>query len=209
MNPEDPEQYIRDLERGVSQPPGTAAPPPFPPPQPYGTSSGTPFPPPSGSPFGPSFSGQFGGPYPGGPSRGGAAGFGVSRSPRPRVASAVVVILAGVGFFIWHMMSHMSHPSTGSTTPTVQQGASLHATLEGGGQQTVVCNDGNLHADGDGGTFTVTGHCLTLTVTGDNIHVTVDSADTINVEGIDVVVLYHSGSPIINKTGVNTEVSQG
>jgi hypothetical protein len=197
MKPEDPEQYIRNLERGVSQPPEAA---PFPaPPQPFGTGSGTPF---SGQ-----FGGPVGGPYSGGPYRGGAAGFGVSRSRRPRVAAGliVVVVLAGVGFFI----SHMSHPSTGSTTPTVQQGGSLHATLEGGGQQTVVCNDGNLHADGDGGTFTVTGHCLTLTVTGDNIHVTVDSADTINADGIDIVVRYHSGSPEINKTGVNTEVSQG
>jgi hypothetical protein len=83
---------------------------------------------------------------------------------------------------------HASHPSGGSTTPTVQKGGSLHATLEGGGQQTVVCNDGNLHADGDGGTFTVTGHCVTLTITGDNIHVTVDSADTINVEGVGTEV---------------------
>jgi Protein of unknown function (DUF3060) len=203
MKPEDPEQYIRNLERGVSQPPEAA---PFPaPPQPFGTGSGPPF----GPPFSGQVGGPVGGPYSGGPYRGGAAGFGVSRSRWPRVSAALVVVLAGVGFFIWHMTSQMSHPSTGSTTPTVQQGGSLHATLEGGGQQTVVCNDGNLHADGDGGTFTVTGHCLTLTVTGDNIHVTVDSADTIDADGIDIVVVYHSGSPEINKTGVNTEVSQG
>jgi Protein of unknown function (DUF3060) len=44
MNPEDPERYIRDLERGVSQTPGTAPPPfdavsgsPFSPPPPFRT----------------------------------------------------------------------------------------------------------------------------------------------------------------------------
>jgi len=198
MNPEDPERYIRNLERGASQPPGATPPPPLP------------APPPS---FGTRFTGQFGGPV-GGPYSGGSYGsgfgdLGVSRRRGPRMAPLLIsVVIVAVGIFMWFMV-HASHPSGGSTTPTVQKGGSLHATLEGGGQQTVVCNDGNLHADGDGGTFTVTGHCLALTVTGDNIHVTVDSADTINVEGVDIEVIYHSGSPEINKSGVGTEVSQG
>ena len=75
MNPEDPERYIRNLERGASQPPGATPPPPLP------------APPPS---FGTRFTGQFGGPV-GGPYSGGSYGsgfgdLGVSRRRGPRMA---------------------------------------------------------------------------------------------------------------------------
>jgi hypothetical protein len=46
-------------------------------------------------------------------------------------------------------------------------------------------------------------------VFGSGNHVTVDSADTISVFGDDNAMIYHSGSPKIDKTGNNNAVSQG
>src|SRR5271167_3283414 len=125
MKPEDPEQYIRDLERGVSQTPEAA---PYPPPQPFGTGSGSPFgtafsppsPPPSGSPFGMPFSGQFGGPG-GGPYSGGpySGGFGV-RPRRPVrtliLAVVVTIVLANVVYWSVVIFRHHFENPFGTTT---------------------------------------------------------------------------------------------
>jgi hypothetical protein len=204
MKPEDPEQYIRDLERGVSQAPEAA---PFPaPPQPFGTGSGSA---PSGSPFRAPFSGRFGGPG-GGPYSGGpyGGGFGVSRSFRPRrrartlmLAWVVAIILVGVFLIIGGL--HFGNPF-GQTT--------VHGNLimeNSGAKETIACNDGDLKLDGDNNTYTITGHCRRLEVFGSENHVTVDSADTISAFGDDNAMIYHSGSPKIDKTGNNNAVSQG
>jgi hypothetical protein len=81
--------------------------------------------------------------------------------------------------------------------------------MDNGGKQTIACNNGDLKVDGDGNTFTVTGHCRRLDVFGSANHVTVDSADTISAIGDDNAMIYHSGAPTINRTGNNNTVSQG
>ena len=80
--------------------------------------------------------------------------------------------------------------------------------INNGAKDTIECNDGNLRLDGDNNTYTITGHCRRLDIFGSANHVTVDSADTIGAFGDDNAVIYHSGSPTINKTGNNNVVSQ-
>lgn len=90
-------------------------------------------------------------------------------------------------------------------------GTTVHGNLtmiNGGAKDKIDCNDGNLRLEGDNNTYTVTGHCRRLDVSGSANHVTVDSADTISVFGDDNAMIYHSGSPTINKTGNNNIVSQ-
>jgi Protein of unknown function (DUF3060) len=191
MKPEDPEQYIRDLERRVSQTPEAA---PFPAPSPPSS-------PPSGSPF----SGPGVGPDSGGSHDG---GFGPPGSIRPQrrawnrtlvwvVAHIVVVAVIVVGVLIF------GNPF-GTTT--------VHGNLimeNSGAKDSIVCNDGDLKLDGDNNTYTVTGHCRRLGIFGSGNHVTVDSADAISAFGDDNAVIYHSGSPEISKTGNSNTVSQG
>jgi Protein of unknown function (DUF3060) len=74
--------------------------------------------------------------------------------------------------------------------------------------KTIECNDGRLTLNGNNLTVTVTGHCANLFVNGSNHHVTVDSADSIYVNGMGSVVVYHSGQPGISKNG-NVTVEQG
>lgn len=184
MNPEDPEQYIRDLESGVGQTPAE--------PQPFSTDSG--------SPFGTSTSGQFGrrdgGPALGGilrrPFRGVAK---LAHTPRGRL---ILVCAVASAFAIVYFLAHYS-------------GTTVHGNLvmiNSGAKDTIDCNDGNLKLDGDNNTYTITGRCRRLEVFGSENHVTVDSADTISVFGDDNAVTYHAGSPTINKTGNNNTVSQ-
>ena len=199
MNPEDPEQYMRDLERGVSQTPEAA---PFPaPPQPFS--------PPSGSPLGTPVSGQFGGPG-GGPYSGGPydGGFGVSRSFRPHrsarrliLAWVVAIILVVVVLIIVGL--NFGNPFG----PTTVHGNFVMENW--GAKETIACNDGELTLNGDNNTYTITGHCRTLEVWGNANHVTVDSAYTISAFGDDNAMIYHSGSPKITKSGNNNIVSQG
>jgi hypothetical protein len=86
----------------------------------------------------------------------------------------------------------------------------LHTAVPPGGEltvdetdatRTIACNDGHLTVDSTSMTVTVTGHCTKLTVSGIDNHVTVDSADAIDADGIDNVVIFHSGSPVITNDG--------
>jgi hypothetical protein len=74
--------------------------------------------------------------------------------------------------------------------------------------KTIACNDGHLSLTGFKNTFTITGHCASLMVGDTSNHVTVDSADSIDVSGSWNTVIYHSGSPTITNTAGNT-VQQG
>jgi hypothetical protein len=211
MNPEDPEQRIRDLERGLSQPPEAGVPPPFPappgapppPPPPYGIGSGSPL----------------GGPYMGGPYDGGFGGSGAPQGFRARGGARMArllmaVVIPLVGILVWlFVTSNVSHHVHVGVNPfhtgpiTVSPGGNL--TVGGShGSKTVACNGGDLTLGGDHMTFTVTGHCRSLEVAGDDNHVTVDSADTIHAYGDDNATTYHSGSPTIDTTPGNT-VQQG
>jgi Protein of unknown function (DUF3060) len=94
------------------------------------------------------------------------------------------------------------------TTASVPPGGLL--TISGiGGDETIACNDGDLTVTGKGHTLTVTGHCAHIEINAMSTHVTVDSVDEINVEGMDNVVIYHFGSPQVNRQGLNNSVEQG
>lgn len=80
--------------------------------------------------------------------------------------------------------------------------------INSGAKDTIDCNNGDLKLDGDNNTYTVTGNCHRLQISGSANKVSVDSADTIGVIGDDNVVIYHSGTPTINKTGNNDIVAQ-
>ncbi|MCV7411999.1 hypothetical protein AWC05_14200 [Mycobacterium florentinum] len=175
MDPEkqDPEDYIRELERGVGQPPGAA-------PRPSGTSK----------------SGRGGGGTPGATwwHRFGDVAK-LANTPR-----GWGILMGGclAAFAIAAFVGHYT-------------GTTVHGNLtmiNGGAKDKIDCNDGNLRLEGDNNTYTVTGHCRRLDVSGSANHVTVDSADTISVFGDDNAMIYHSGSPTINKTGNNNIVSQ-
>jgi hypothetical protein len=58
-------------------------------------------------------------------------------------------------------------------------------------------------------TVTFTGHCAKVTVSGQKNQVTLDSADTIEASGIDNVVTYHTGTPVIDRSGIDNTIQQG
>ena len=152
-NPEDPEKYIRDHERGVSQPPG-----------------GTPRP---------------------WPLQGVAN---LAKTTRGRLLLVCAITFAvAIALFFGRCASKTA----------------VHGNLtmiNNGAKDTIDCNDGNLRLDGDNNTYVVTGHCRRLDIFGSANHVAVDSADTIGAFGDDNAVIYHSGSPMINKTGNNNTI---
>lgn len=110
---------------------------------------------------------------------------------------SVLVLVA----FIWQAVGASSSPIQ------MPKGGSL--TVKGNGEtKTIACNDGNLTVNGRDETVTVTGHCSSVSVDGVIHHVTIDSADTIDVDGVHNVVVYHSGSPKVTDNGMNS-VKQG
>jgi DUF3060 family protein len=191
---EDPEQRIRELERGLADTnqPAPQYPAQFPT---YGVSptagsmptySPTPFP--SGDAIAPTFNRKRG---------------------RLRWIGTLVGFVFPVGMLVafavpWKDLG-LFEDLFGPTK--VPHGGSLMVN-ESNKTKTIECNDGRLTLNGNNLTVTVTGHCANLFVNGYNHQVTVDSADGIQVNGMNSIVVYHSGQPQISKNG-NVTVTQG
>lgn len=98
--------------------------------------------------------------------------------------------------------------TTGRGPVQMPQGGSL--TVDGNGEsKSIACNDGVLTVNGRDETVTVTGHCARLSVDGVIHHITVDSVDAIDVNGVKNVVIYHFGSPRVTNRGGGNAVHQG
>jgi hypothetical protein len=116
---------------------------------------------------------------------------------------AVVIFALGIG----SSLRHSWHSSGGGEV--VHRGGNL--SISGNSESdTLGCDGGgDLFLSGNSNTFTVTGHCASVTISGNNNHVTVDSADRIDAGGINTVVTYHSGTPAVTQSGMNVTVQQG
>jgi hypothetical protein len=191
---EDPEQRIRELERGLADTPRPA--PQYRAPLPdYGVSptagqapAWSSVPSPSGNPDPPTF-------------RSGGGG----RRWIGMLAGFVVPVAVLIVFVVpWKEFGFLE----GLFGPTeVPQGGSL-VVNDSDEVKTIECNDGRLTLNGRNLQVTVTGHCADLFVNGWDHYVTVDSADSIRVNGGNTVVVYHSGEPAISKNG-DVQVSRG
>jgi hypothetical protein len=120
--------------------------------------------------------------------------------------AAFWLIMVPVGIAV----AHFSPISDSHTLPslTVNKGGVVEFT---GDNQTgtTACHDGTVKLSGHDDTVTITGHCGSVDVSGTDIHVTIDSADTIDAGGVGNVIVYHSGTPDIKRSGANVSVSQG
>ena len=194
LSPEqqDPEQRIRELERGLADTNQPAPPYPAqsagdnPVAQSMPTWSSTPVP--MGNPGAPTF----------GTRRGGRRWIGI-------LVGTVFPLAMVVAFAVPWKDLGLFDSLFGPTK--VPQGGSLTVN-DSDETKTVQCNDGRLTLNGRNLQVTVTGHCANLFVNGWDHYVTVDSADGIQVNGGNTVVVYHSGRPAISKNG-NVTVRQG
>jgi hypothetical protein len=123
------------------------------------------------------------------------------------VTSTMTMIAGGLAIVAAAVVAFALSQSIGSSSSTqIPHGGTL-AIKGNGDSKTIACNDGHLSVDGRDMTVTVTGHCSRLSVDGVISHVTVDSADAIDVDGVNNVVTYHSGSPQITKSGGQNTVA--
>jgi uncharacterized protein (DUF2345 family) len=92
---------------------------------------------------------------------------------------------------------------------TVESAKTL--TVSGYGNTVKVndCKNGNLTLSQYGNALDVTGHCASLTVKAYNNNVTVDSADTITVDGYSNTIIYHSGEPQTTQLGYSNTIHRG
>lgn len=80
-------------------------------------------------------------------------------------------------------------------------------SLGGVGQnRTLVCNDGVVRVSGVSNTVEIGGHCLRVEVSGIQNTITVDSADEISASGFDNRVDYRSGTPRVERAGQGNSV---
>jgi hypothetical protein len=100
-------------------------------------------------------------------------------------------------------------PSMSPTSgPTAPAGANL--TISGiKVNRTIACNDSVISVSGISNKVVITGHCTSLTVSGDQNSVAVDAVDTVEVSGFNNQVTYHTGSPSIDKSGDGNVVQHG
>ena len=101
-------------------------------------------------------------------------------------------------------------PSAPSTSVAPPPPPPTPTTVSGiGRNQTIACNNDEVAVSGIQNTVTFTGHCAKVTVSGQKNQVTLDSADTIEASGIDNVVTYHTGTPVIDRSGIDNTIQQG
>jgi hypothetical protein len=130
-----------------------------------------------------------------------------------------ILFLIGFAFHLYRVAAPSAPwPSTSSSAAPAQADPSNAVTVGPGGNLTVspssqtltlVCNHGDLTVDANTGMVNVTGHCAHLTVKGSHNKVNADTADTIDTEGADNRVVYHSGAPQITVAGSENTVNRG
>ena len=121
---------------------------------------------------------------------------------RPAVWLIVVVAVLVVAGVVYAMTSVPSTSTPANRPPTtatntiptaVPSGGTLtvNQDLSSGSRETIACNDGSLTLSGSGGTYVITGHCVSLTVpvVGESLNVTIDKADTVTVSGKEITVV--------------------
>jgi Protein of unknown function (DUF3060) len=211
----------------------SALPPPLPPPLPPG-SYGTPYPPPA-APFGAHQPESYGTPYPPVAGSFGSAPFNPVRTQGGfRFGWLIFAILTFVGIIIigsvvavFYSVSNSistiesSFPTFSDTGPVVNvpstPGSSSVPITAGnnvdvggsGRHETLLCDGGSVSISGMTNTVEITGHCAKVTVSGVQNKVNVESADDIEASGMQNAVTYKSGSPQINKSGLDNSVDEG
>jgi hypothetical protein len=128
------------------------------------------------------------------------------------VVAATVV--AGVLFAtVFNRGTSVSSAPGGASVAT--GGTSVSATPGGrisvagiGENRTIACNDSQVDVSGFTNTVIITGHCVSLTLSGGQNHVTVDATDRISASGFNNQVTFDSGSPQVDNSGTNV-VQQG
>jgi hypothetical protein len=75
--------------------------------------------------------------------------------------------------------------------------------------QSIICNGNPVTITGSADTVDITGHCLSVTVSGVNNRVSVDVADTITTTGSRNVITYRAGAPEIDNGGMDNTILPG
>jgi Protein of unknown function (DUF3060) len=131
-------------------------------------------------------------------------------SRKQPVSPAIAIVLGALGFVAVAVVAAILFQAASSSSSPTQMPHGGELTIDGNGDsKTIACNDGHLTVDGREMTVTVTGHCARISVDGVIHHITVDSVDTIDVDGIHNVVIYHSGAPKVTNAGGQNTVEQG
>ena len=97
---------------------------------------------------------------------------------------------------------------TEGAVPTATPGGTLTVT-DIGHNRTLVCSESSVIVSGMSNTVMITGHCVSIAVSGFENVVTVDSAEAIAVSGFDNRVTFHAGTPQIGNSGESNVVQQG
>ncbi|WP_051574538.1 DUF3060 domain-containing protein [Mycobacterium sp. URHB0044] len=139
-----------------------------------------------------------------------AVGLLVRRRSRHDVVSKSNAVIAGsLGALALVIVLAVSWFAFAGSFGATQMPHGGNLTIKGNGEtKTIACNDGHLTVEGREMTVEVVGHCSRISVDGVIHHVTVDSADAIDVNGLRNTVIYHSGSPQISGSAQNS-VQQG
>jgi hypothetical protein len=100
--------------------------------------------------------------------------------------------------------------SVSTAAPTMTPAAGTPVTVNGGNEsRSIVCDMNDVTVNGSANRVDITGHCRSLTVSGMGNHVSVDVADTITANGMNNVITYRVGEPVIANTGMSNVVKPG
>jgi hypothetical protein len=99
----------------------------------------------------------------------------------------------------------------GSTPPSTMTPNPGDPAIVNGANETrsIVCNMNDVTVNGTDNQVEITGHCGSVSVTGMKNRVSLDVADSITANGMDNVVTFRAGAPVINTGGMSNVVKPG
>ncbi len=100
-----------------------------------------------------------------------------------------------------------SDPTVSPQLPTVSAQRGKELIINGANEtRSIVCDGNDVVVNGSTEQVDITGHCLRLTVSGSENHVSIDVVDAITVNGMNNVVTFRAGSPRITAGGIGNVV---
>jgi hypothetical protein len=114
---------------------------------------------------------------------------------------------------IANITSHSaSAPGTTSSAPSTTMTPAPGVPVIVNGQnesRSIVCDMNDVTVNGLTNRVDIRGHCGTVTVTGMKNHVSLDVADAITASGMNNIVTYRAGAPVIDTGGTSNIIEPG
>lgn len=124
---------------------------------------------------------------------------------RPEAGTATAPTVVGGGGTVPRSSPSRLSPTSTTSTPTGRT-----VSIAGvGNERTITCDDTIVSISGVDNTVVLTGQCARVVVSGVKNVVTLERSGAIDISGMNNRIVFRSGTPDINQSGIDNTVERG